>query len=115
VIAIRPIMNVSLTYDHRSSTVRTRADPPRPRAARGLERGRRVSDELVRLTVVGSEQDAALLVGYLEAQGIEAIYDNRGSSQPVGGLGTPYAGEHEILVRAGDLEDAQAALEALPT
>jgi len=74
-----------------------------------------VSDELVRLTVVASEQDAALLCGYLEAQGIEASYDNRGASQPVGGLGAPYSGEHEILVRAGDLEDAQAALESLPT
>jgi hypothetical protein len=74
-----------------------------------------VSDELVRLTVVPSEQDAVMLCGYLEAQGIEASYDNRGSSQPVGGLGNPYAGEHEILVRASDLADAQAALDALPT
>jgi hypothetical protein len=71
-------------------------------------------DEFVRLTVVSSEQDAVMLCGYLGAQGIEASYDNRGSSQPVGGLGTPYSGEHEILVRASDLEDAQAALESLP-
>jgi hypothetical protein len=73
-----------------------------------------VSDELVRLTVVGSEQDAAMLCGYLDSQGIEASYDTGGISQAFPGLGTPYAGEHEILVRAEDLEAAQAALDALP-
>jgi len=74
-----------------------------------------MNDELVRLTVVASEQDAAMLCGYLGAQGIEATYDNRGSSQPSGGLGAPYLGEHEILVHEADLADAQAALEALPS
>ena len=73
-----------------------------------------MSDELVRLTAVPSEQDAAMLCGYLGAQGIEASYDTGGFSQAFGGLGAPNAGEHQILVRASDLEAAQAALDALP-
>jgi hypothetical protein len=74
-----------------------------------------VSDELVRLTVVGSEQDAAMLCGYLDAQGIEASYDTGGSSQAFVGLGAPNVGEHRILVRESDLDAARAALDALPT
>ena len=115
-IAIRPMMN--LTPDLRPPPRRRRlrrrlpARPPRP--ARGLERGRRVSDELVRLTVVASEQDAALLCGYLEAQGIEASYDNRGRRSR-SAASARRLGRHEILVRAGDVEAAQAALEGLPT
>ncbi len=76
-----------------------------------------MSDELVRLTVVGSESEAAMLVGYLEAQGIEATYDTSGTFQSPGtgaGLGGAHLGRQEILVAEADLEAAQAALEALP-
>ena len=74
-----------------------------------------MSDELVRLTVVGSESEAALLCGYLESQGIEASYETGGIDQlPAAGLGGPYMGHQEVRVRASDLEAARAALESLP-
>jgi hypothetical protein len=81
-------------------------------------------DELVKLTEVGSESEAAVLCGYLDAQGIRAIYDSRGVlGPPMAGLGGGLSpsgsggsgvGRQAILVRAEDLEAARALLADLP-
>jgi hypothetical protein len=76
-----------------------------------------LSDELVRVTVAGSEAEAAVICGYLESRGIRATYDKGGVFQPLGGLageGLGFVGRQEILVRAGDLEAAKAALDERP-
>jgi hypothetical protein len=83
-----------------------------------------VSDALVKLMEAANESEAAIVVGYLESQGVRATYD-RGSvvGPPMAGLGGGFSpagsggsgvGRQEILVRAEDLEAARAALENLP-
>jgi hypothetical protein len=71
------------------------------------------ADEAVRLTVVATEVEAAELCGYLETEGIRAVYDKGG----IAGLGNmwlgPGMGRQQILVNASDLEAAQQALAAL--
>jgi hypothetical protein len=66
--------------------------------------------ELVQLTIVGSEAEAATLAGYLASRGIQATYDKGG----VDGLLPAYmganSGPQEILVHARDLDAARAAL-----
>ena len=66
------------------------------------------SDEFVPVGDAANEAEASIIVGFLDAQGIEAVYEPRGE------LGTPFptsaAGSHEIFVRASDADAARAAL-----
>jgi hypothetical protein len=83
-----------------------------------------LSDDVVKLTEVESEAEAAMLCGFLSSAGIEATYDRGGIvGPPMGGLGGGLsvwgsgqfsAGRQEILVHARDLTKAQAALAELP-
>jgi hypothetical protein len=65
------------------------------------------------LTVVGTEAEAATIVGYLESEGIRAVYDKGG----IAGLGNmwlgPGMGQQQILVNASDLDAARQALASL--
>ena len=65
------------------------------------------------MTVVATEVEAAQLCGYLESQGIRAVYDKGG----IAGLGNmwlgPGMGQQQILVRTSDLDAAREALAAL--
>jgi hypothetical protein len=65
------------------------------------------------LTVVPTEAEAAELCGYLESQGIRAVYDKGG----IAGLGNmwlgPGLGQQQILVKASDLDAARQALASL--
>jgi hypothetical protein len=62
---------------------------------------------------VATEAEAATIVGYLESEGIRAVYDKGG----VEGLGNmwlgPGIGRQQILVKASDLDAARVALAAL--
>ena len=72
------------------------------------------SDEVVRLTLVASEAEAAMLCGLLESHGIRATYDKGGVDAPPaagGALTGAYAGRQEILVHARDLEAARRVLD----
>jgi hypothetical protein len=66
------------------------------------------NEEFVPIGTAENESEASIIVGFLGAQGIEAVYEPRGE------LGTPFptsaTGSHEILVRASDADDARAAL-----
>jgi hypothetical protein len=68
-----------------------------------------LSEDIVKLTEVGTEIEASMICGALEANGIHAVYDG-GNSQALGG-GAPFFGRQEILVRAEDLERAREILE----
>jgi ribulose 1,5-bisphosphate carboxylase large subunit-like protein len=71
-------------------------------------------DEVVSLTVVSSESEAAMLCGLLESAGIRATYDKGGgiAQPPAGGALTgAYAGRQQILVQASDLEAARRVLD----
>jgi hypothetical protein len=63
--------------------------------------------------VVATEVEAAEMCGYLETQGIRAVYDKGG----IAGLGNmwlgPGMGQQQILVRASDLDAARLALASL--
>jgi hypothetical protein len=63
--------------------------------------------------VVATEVEAAELCGYLETQGIRAVYDKGG----IAGLGNmwlgPGMGRQQILVNAADEDAARRALAAL--
>jgi hypothetical protein len=74
-----------------------------------------LSDEVVRLTQAGSEPEAAEICGYLEANGIKAMYDSGGVQglSGFGQLGGGFGGGQEILVRAEDEERARALLAEL--
>ena len=65
-------------------------------------------EEFVSVGEAVNEAEASIIVGFLGAQGIEAVYEPRGE------LGSPFptaaSGSHEILVRAADAEAARAAL-----
>jgi hypothetical protein len=67
---------------------------------------------------VASEQEAALVCGFLGSNGVEATYDKGGVFQPLSGLGgatgTVGSGRQEILVRAEDADRARELLERLP-
>jgi hypothetical protein len=71
-----------------------------------------LSDNVVKLTEVGTEAEAATMCGYLEAQGIHATYDKGGTSSGLAAYSGP-AGEHQILVRAEELDAARAALTSI--
>ena len=67
-------------------------------------------DDVVQLTVVGSEAEAALICGYLESLGIRATYDKGGVMNPIGSYMGANVGPQQILVRAEDADAARAAL-----
>jgi len=79
-------------------------------------------DEVVKLTEAASEQEAAVICGYLESNGIRATYDKGNATAPpsliapvpgtLGALQGAFTGRQEILVRAADLAEAQRLLEA---
>ena len=66
------------------------------------------NDDFVPVGEAVNEAEASIIVGFLGAQGIEAIYEPRGE------LGTPFptsaSGSHQILVREADAEAAREAL-----
>ena len=66
-------------------------------------------DDLVMLTVAASEIEAAEVCGYLEANGIKAMYYKGGVGFALGSL-TPSIGRQEIVVRAEDAERARELL-----
>jgi hypothetical protein len=82
-----------------------------------------LSDDVVKLTEVESEAEAAMMCGFLASAGIQATYDRGGVlGPPMGGLGGGLsvfgsgqfsAGRQEILVHERDLAKAQAALKGL--
>ena len=75
-----------------------------------------MAEDVVRLTEASSELEAAEICGYLEAQGIRAVYDKGGILGAAGMWNTysgPNIGRQEILVRAEDLDAARAALVSL--
>ena len=65
-------------------------------------------EEFVSIGEAVNEAEASIIVGFLGAQGIEAVYEPRGE------LGSPFptaaSGSHEIFVRASDADAARAAL-----
>jgi hypothetical protein len=77
------------------------------------ERPEQLSDNVVKLTEVGTEAEAATICGYLEAQGIRATYDKGGTSSGLGAYSGPGGDRQQILVGAGDLDAARAALASL--
>jgi hypothetical protein len=71
-----------------------------------------LSDEVVKLTEAGSEPEAVEICGYLESNGIKAMYDTGGVTGPGGisQIGGSFGGGQEILVRAEDAERARELL-----
>jgi Putative prokaryotic signal transducing protein len=70
-----------------------------------------VSDELVRLTIAGSEPEAEAIRGLLETEGIPSM--QRTTDIAAGALdGWAPGGTREILVRAADLDAARELLES---
>jgi hypothetical protein len=72
-----------------------------------------LSDNVVKLSEVGSEAEAATICGYLEAQGIYATYDKGGTSSGLAAYSGPGADRQQILVRAEELGAARAALASI--
>jgi hypothetical protein len=63
-------------------------------------------DDLVRLTIVGSEPEAELIRGLLATEGIDSMH--RPTDTAAGALdGWAAGGTREILVRAADLDTAR--------
>ena len=54
-----------------------------------------------------------MICGYLESQGIRAVYDKGNVSGFMNAWSGPYLGRQEILVAAADEETARDALAAL--
>jgi uridine phosphorylase len=71
------------------------------------------SPDLVTLTVVGSEAEAATICGYLESRGIRAAYDKGNVPGFLNAWSGPHVGQQQILVAAADAEAAREALAAL--
>ena len=70
-----------------------------------------MSDELVRLTVVANEAEAELVRALLQTEGIESMQCT--TDFAAGALdGWAAGGAREILVRADDLDAAQALVAA---
>jgi hypothetical protein len=66
-------------------------------------------DAIERLTEAANEPEASVICGFLGSRGITASYEK--ASSPLGGMfPTANSGRYEILVRADQLEAAQAAL-----
>jgi hypothetical protein len=55
-----------------------------------------------------------MICGYLESQGIRAVYDKGGIPGLASMWNGPNLGRQEILVAAADAEAARAALASLP-
>jgi hypothetical protein len=72
-----------------------------------------LSDKVVKLTEVGSEAEAATIVGYIESQGIHATYDKGGSSSALAAYTGPGGGPQQVLVLAEELDAARAALTSI--
>lgn len=76
------------------------------------------ADEVVQLTVVPSETEAAMLCGLLESRGVRATYDKGSVLASPYALGGALTGAHvgrpEILVHARDLDAARAILAETP-
>jgi hypothetical protein len=67
------------------------------------------AEDVVVLTVVGSETEAEMVCGLLRANGIECGYrDTDAIDTPLENFAA--AGPREILVREADLEDAKSVL-----
>jgi Putative prokaryotic signal transducing protein len=64
--------------------------------------------------VVASEAEASMICGYLESQGIRAVYDKGNVPGFVNAWSGPFVGRQEILVAAADVETARALLATLP-
>jgi hypothetical protein len=72
-----------------------------------------MSDDVVKIAEAGSEQEAAIICGLLDSNGIQAMYDNGGVYQPLASpayFGMVFAGRQEILVHAKDAERAAQLL-----
>jgi hypothetical protein len=54
-----------------------------------------------------------MICGYLEAQGIRAVYDKGNVPGFMNAWSGPHVGRQEILVRAADLDAARTALMSL--
>jgi hypothetical protein len=65
------------------------------------------------LTTAASEAEASMICGYLESQGIRAVYDKGNVPGFMNAWSGPYLGRQEILVAAADVEAARNALAAL--
>jgi hypothetical protein len=72
-----------------------------------------LSDNVVKLTEVGTEAEAATICGYLESQGIHATYDKGGISSALAAYSGPGEGRQQILVLAEELDAARAALTSI--
>ena len=72
-----------------------------------------MTDNVVKLTEVGTEAEAATIVGYLETQGIHATYDKGGTSSALAAYSGPGEGRQQILVLAEELDAARAALTSI--
>jgi hypothetical protein len=72
-----------------------------------------LSDNVVKLSEVGSEAQAATICGYLEAQGIHAAYDKGGTSSGLAAYSGLGGDRQQILVRAEELGAARAALASI--
>jgi hypothetical protein len=72
-----------------------------------------LSDNVVKLTEVGTEAEAATICGYLESQGIHATYDKGGISSALAAYTGPGGGPQQILVLAEELDAARAALTSI--
>ena len=100
VIAIRPIMNLTLTYDHRLVDGAL-AGRFLPTCARNSRTGAKATTSV--LTVVPNEPEAMLIRGLLESAGIQS--EHRATQ-----LGENFGGSFEVRVRTEDLEAARDVL-----
>jgi hypothetical protein len=77
-----------------------------------------LSEDVVKVAEAESEQEASMICGYLEENGIRAAYDTGGVDQSFAGNvafgGAAFGGRQEIVVRADDAERATKLLAELP-
>jgi hypothetical protein len=71
------------------------------------------SSELVTLTVTNDPVEAEIILGKLRSAGIDAYIRHDAVSNVIG-VTFDGVGRQELIVRAEDLTDAQAALEPAP-
>jgi hypothetical protein len=74
-----------------------------------------LSENVVKLTEVGTEAEAATICGYLEAQGLHATYNKSGTSSGLAAYSGPGGDRQQILVRTEELDAARAALASIDT
>jgi hypothetical protein len=73
----------------------------------------RLSDDVVKLTEVAGEAEAATICGFLQSRGIHATYDKGGTLSGLAAYSGPGGGRQQIVVPAGELAAAREALAAL--